>query len=308
MRLREIQQRLDRVDFDAQSPSYGSVGGGEWPIGNLNAFKNLLDGIDDIPGFIDLAWSLRQSAIYATGQDQVSLSGSVLQPIREMADRVKFGGAALKALLPAIIGGELEEDSISIKLPEPNDLKDLTSDLEKIEKSITQVVVNPEINGQVTIRAWEKGSYWIDIFLGTAAAVSLVGGLAWSAAVVFKKIQEGRIFAEYVRGLKAKTGMLEGFEEAQQAFVDQLVDLEARGVETQCFPKHENERIERLKNTIRTFAELMDRGAEIHPALNAPEVVANAFPNMASLADVVSKVKLLKDEEAPTDLPTNVGA
>ena len=167
--------------------------------------------------------------------------------------------------------------------------------LEEIEQAITQVVVNETIGGEVKVSGWENGSFWLDIYLGSEAAVALIGSLAWSAAVVYKKIQEGRIFWQYVQSLKTKGKMLDEFEQAQKELIGKLIAAEARGVEDRTFPEHDNERVERLKNAIKTFAELMERGAEIHPALNAPEDVKNAFPKMKELPTIQSQTKQLED-------------
>jgi hypothetical protein len=294
VRLRQIQQLLDAVDFLAQRPLYDTDGQGQPRLGNLISFKELLATLKDIPGLKGPILSLLDSPLYGTTQNVVTVSGKVFPAIQGAADQVVLGGSALKELLPSVVGEMDNGLSIAVKLPEPADLQDLTGVLEDLEQAITQVVVNPTIEGQVKVSGWEKGSYWIDIYLGSAAAVYLIGGLAWSAAVVFKKIQEGRIFMQYVRGLETKDRMLENFEAAQGEFVARLIDLEARGVEDRNFKEHDNERVERLKNTIRTFSDLMQRGAEIHPALNAPEEIGNAFPPMGKLSELVSQVKLLE--------------
>ena len=95
--------------------------------------------------------------------------------------------------------GQIRENTISIKLPAIKDLDDLAKASSVFNTILSQTIVNTEIKGVIEIDNVENGSIWLEIFVGSSAAITLIAGLAWSAAVVYKKIQEGRIFEEYVK-------------------------------------------------------------------------------------------------------------
>ncbi len=61
------------------------------------------------------------------------------------------------------------------------------------------------------------------------------------------------------------------------------------------FKRNNSERIGKIKHTIKILSELMDKGVEIHPALNQPESVKNLFPDMNNLKKWVSQTKKLKE-------------
>ena len=61
------------------------------------------------------------------------------------------------------------------------------------------------------------------------------------------------------------------------------------------FEGDNNEQIERLKLSIKMFSNLIDKGAEIHPALNQPESVKNLYPKMDNLQALESKIKKLEE-------------
>lgn len=72
-----------------------------------------------------------------------------------------------------------------------------------------------------------------------------------------------------------------------------MIQAEAEHIESEHFKNKAPENIERIKNSITTFADLIGRGAEIHPALVAPENVTNLFPDPTKLISVESKIKRL---------------
>jgi hypothetical protein len=61
------------------------------------------------------------------------------------------------------------------------------------------------------------------------------------------------------------------------------------------FDGDNQEQIERLKLSIKLFSDLIDRGAEIHPALNQPESVKNLYPKMNNLQALESQIKKIEE-------------
>ena len=54
--------------------------------------------------------------------------------------------------------------------------------------------------------------------------------------------------------------------------------------------------LERVKYTIKEFAEMIEKGAEIHPALQAPESVQNLFRDFKNVSKIESKIKQLAEK------------
>ena len=50
-----------------------------------------------------------------------------------------------------------------------------------------------------------------------------------------------------------------------------------------------------IRNSIKLFAELMTKGTEIHPALNAPIEIKNEFPNPTLINSLKEQLKLLQN-------------
>ncbi len=83
-------------------------------------------------------------------------------------------------------------NSVNIKLPPVNDFEELSDVSKKIHIALSQVLYNDEIKGQTKIVSVENGSIWFNVFVGSTA-LTLVASLAWSTAVIYKKMQEGKL-------------------------------------------------------------------------------------------------------------------
>lgn len=101
------------------------------------------------------------------------------------------------------------------------------------------------------------------------------------------------LLAQQIRGLKVKNDSLEDILKAQKAETEIMIQAEADHISSEHFRENTPENIIRIKNSIATFAELIGKGAEIHPALIAPEDVSNLFPNPGKMINLESKIKRL---------------
>jgi uncharacterized membrane-anchored protein YhcB (DUF1043 family) len=155
------------------------------------------------------------------------------------------------------------------------------------------------------VKSWQPGSLWLDIYLGSAAAVSLVGGMVWSAAVIRKKQAEARILDNIADSMEIKNEMLDGVRKGIEEHIQMVVESEAINLFSHNFDAGDNrEQIERLKMGIKDLAGLIEKGAEVHPALTAPETVKNLFPDYTKLETIESKQKLIQEKTPPQDKPS----
>lgn len=237
---------------------------------------------------------LRSTAIFTTNKDNVTLNTAEARQLKIKLDNLVRLVGSLNSSFEEI-GGEVSENSISIKLPEITDFEDLSKFSSDFHKILTQAIVNDEINGQVRIDSVENGSIWLDVYLGTTAAVTLIGSLTWSAAVIFKKIKEGQLIEQHVKSLKIKNDSLKEIQEKQKQALDLMIEAEAKSLYDESFKGNDNEQIERLKLSVKMLSSLIEKGAEIHPALNQPEKVTNLFPDMKKLNIIESRIKKLEE-------------
>lgn len=280
MRLQEIKQVLiknqHKLDIYRTNTSSGYIS-----LEKLIEFREAINEIHSLNLF-EQTLKIKDSFIFRDFEDSMFVTTNAW-------DQVKYEISSLKYSIDYVIKSidktniKENENTIAIKLPQVIDFSDFTSVLNELKKAISVPISEEEIGGKVEIKGVENGSIWMYIALGTPSALALIAGLAWAATVIYKKLQEGRAFNEYVKNLQLKNDQAEAFVEAQKAQVLLLVTEQAKLVEKENFSNSDAERLERLKLSINTMSELIDKGFEIHPSLVAPESVTNLFPDFKSI-------------------------
>jgi hypothetical protein len=238
--------------------------------------------------------NIRKSAIFITNNDATTLNSAEGNNLKLKTDNLIKLVQSLNDTFEKL-GGGINDNSVSIKLPEVKGFDDLSRFSSDFHKVLNQSIVNEQINGQVRIDSVENGSIWLDVYLGSAAAVTLIGGLAWASAVVFKKKQEGLLFEKHVQSLGIKNESIKEIQLKQKEALDLMIDAEANNLYNDNFEGDNNDQIERLKLAIKMFSNLIGKGAEIHPALNQPESVKNIYPVMSNLKSLESKIKKIAE-------------
>lgn len=260
-------------------------------ISNLKELRAIINDLDSINLFENVTKELLDSAIFTTSNDTIKVQPNensiIVGKLNLLKSLIENFTEVLKSTVP-----EESADSINIKLPTINDFDELSKVSREIHVGLTQVIFNEEVDGQTRIISVENGSIWLNVLVGTTA-VTVIASLVWSAAVIYKKIQEGKLLEEQVRGLKVKNESLEDILKAQKAETNLMIQAEAEHVNSEHFKVNAPENIEKIKNSISIFAELIGKGAEIHPALVAPENVSNLFPDPTKLIGLESKIKRL---------------
>jgi len=145
---------------------------------NLNLFDNYVN-------------SLKSSVIFTTGNDEMAVQhGEGLAVTNNLTVLKTLSENFLKTLNKTLPAEDI--NSVNIKLPPVNDFEELSDVSKKIHIALSQVLYNDEIKGQTKIVSVENGSIWFNVFVGSTA-LTLVASLAWSTAVIYKKMQEGKL-------------------------------------------------------------------------------------------------------------------
>lgn len=284
IQLQDIQTRLT---WKSELVSNNTL----YQISNLKELRIIISTLDSMNLFENITTVLMNSVIFTTSNDAIRVQSNektiITGQLELLKSLIENFTEVLKSTVP-----EESIDSINIKLPTINDFDELSKVSREIHLGLTQVIFNEEVNGQTKIISVENGSIWLNVLVGTTA-VTVIASLVWSAAVIYKKIQEGKLLEEQVIGLKVKNESLEDILKAQKAETNLMIQAEAEHLNSEHFKVNAPENIEKIKNSITIFAELIGKGAEIHPALVAPESVSNLFPDPTKLIGLESKIKRL---------------
>jgi hypothetical protein len=290
MRIQEIYEKLVAAKIDEPFANFSAAGA----ITKIQELRNRLELLVGIPGFEKEENLVKASIIFRTSNQQINIpevEWSVLVgDIRSYAMKLQ----GLKKYLEAELNQQNPE-AIFVKLPPSEDLREIIQFETKIATVMEQLVLIEGVGGSLKLKSWEKGSLWFELAVGGPLVVAYVGSAVWAGAVIFKKIQEGKIFAEHAKGLNLKNESMENLVDAQKKMLDMLIEAEAKNIASQNLQGEVSpDTLERIKFSIKELAELIEKGTEIHAALNAPEKVQNLFPNFKKLPFIESATKLLE--------------
>lgn len=286
MRIREMAYYINQVNFEECRLSYTSA-----TIGNIQSFKEAIPFLQNIPIFQKEIQDILAAELYSTSHDSLTF-GTTTRAYNVYADAMKIiNKASLLLDLSNEIYPPLSENTISIKLPETSDMRALYHYIKSFEQAFSILLTDDAINSTISIENWEHGSFWINLYAGSALAIGVISGTVWASAVIANKYQEVKIHEQYVRSLNIKNESLEDLLQAQKELTDDLINMETRAI----IDKHlggstDQEKFERVKLAIKTIAELINQGAEINPALDAPENVQNLFPDFSRLDSIQSRI------------------
>ncbi len=295
MKLTAIYDRLRKWDVSEIHLRSDKESDDRIRVENVINFKRFVDDVAAIPAFKEPVQMLKLTALYLSSADQITVNRKVFKKIYKLHARL----FAYVEVLKKTIGDNLGQTNgrqIVIKLSDPDDLELMLKSLKTIQTELSHVLVNDCIKGDVKIESWDIVAGKVNIFIASHTAMQLIGSISGAAVLICQKMREGRFICEYVQGLKVKDESLLDINSGHDHAIQDLVDAQAKKVLQEHFGGHESEELhDRIKSAISRFAELLDRGTEIHPASNAPEKVRRLFPNLKTLTGATSQIKLVSE-------------
>lgn len=295
MKLTAIYDRLRKWDVSEIHLKSIKESDDRIRIENVANFKRFVDDVAAIPAFMEPAQTLKQTALYLSSADQITVNRKIFKKIYKLHAKLFAFVEALKKTIGDDLG-QTGGRQIIVKLSDPDDLELMLKTLKTIQAELSHILINDRIKGDVKIESWDIVEGNVNIFVASHAAMQLIGSLSGAAVLICQKMREGRFIYQYVQELKVKDESLLDINSGHDKAVQDLVDEQTGTVLQKHFggDKHD-ELYDRVRSAISRFAELLDSGTEIHPASNAPEKVRRLFPNLKKLRGTTSQIKLVSE-------------
>lgn len=295
MKLTAIYDRLRKWDVSKIHLRSAKESEDRIRVENVINFKRFVDDIAAIPAFMEPAQALKQTALYLSSADQITVNRKIFKEIYKLHTKLFAYVEVLKKTLSDDLG-QTSGRRIVIKLSDPDDMELMLKSLKTIQAELSHIIVNDRIKGDVKIESWDIVEGKVNIFIASHAAMQLIGSISGAAVLICQKMREGRFIYQYVQGLKVKDESLLDINSGHDQAIQDLVDEQVAAVLQEHFDGDKSEELrDRLMSAISRFAELLDHGTEIHPARNAPEKVRRLFPNLKKLRGTASRIKLVSE-------------
>ena len=296
MRLRTIKHRIEEIlpELEVNATKRNSSPP-TFQLTNPEDLKYAVAEIEELGLVPDLLSELQNQSFYSFNGDNLIIQQQEYNILNKNIPQLKI---ILESTAESIENAQNHEiDSelvISIRIPEISDFEELEKISSKLTKIFSQTLLSDEIEGGFKIIGFDSGSNWIDILATSTAIVQTIGGLAWSGAVVFKKLQEGLLVQQKVREMKISNNAIEEVVEKSKEGVNEIAEKEAQFIYNKYFSGKDPEQIARIKMALKEIADLYNKGGTIKPSLEASEEIAEEFPNISELPSIESKVKKIE--------------
>lgn len=262
-------------------------------LGNLQKFKELLRYLEsnNFDFFKNEIQILKESEIYSTTQNNLDIfNKTAFSEVYHTGTFISDSIKSLQIILERIVPTSTETDFL-IKFPKPSDFQMLLKDMGEIQKHISIIVNDDSVNSSAEIHNWEYGSYWINLTLGSMLAVKLLGDITWSSAYISTQINKQKEQELLLREMEARVEMIEELKETQSKYLNKLIDNEITHISKEHFSDENSERDKKIKNTIKLFSEIIQRGGEFQPSLISPQEIKDSYPDFNTIEFIESKVK-----------------
>jgi len=260
----------------------------------LGKFRFVTNQLAKTRAFDHIIGPLLHTSIYTEDGDEVSVSQADGEQILNLANKLQSTVTALKEFLDSNLN-DPDQSTIKIRIPDADDFDDLAKFMNDFKKALSIPIRHPGVDGSLKILRGEPGSIWLVVLVIGPYAAKLIAELCWSGTVIRKKHLEGDFVHEQVREYKLNNDAKEAVLKAQTAYLDALVEVEAKGIINRLNLQETPEFAEQLKMSIRTLDELFKKGAEIRPSLGIPEETANLFPNKENNQIAESRIKQITE-------------
>lgn len=298
MRLSEIRDKLVDLKIESHRLETNNMqGNAQLQFAKLSAWKAYIARVEEIPGTPTSEIREQFAALLENRSENLVVPIGEATTLLTRFHALQSGLIMLRDILSRLLPTAGESD-VSIKLPDSTDYGVILADETTLFERLNPILLQAPFNTSMQIKGWEQGSLWMQVCVGGPLAVAMLGALCWAAAVVRKKWKEGDLIETFVAGRKVKVETLQDLRESIKHERVALIEAEAKAIHDKHF-NHEGgpETIERIKLTIKSLMEMINRGAEIHPALMQPEKADNLFPNFKALDTVASRILRIEDGE-----------
>ncbi len=302
MRLRDIQGIL-RDNINALSVEGTPLKGMAPPVYQVTRGRLLheaLEAISVIPGLGAKARTLADHPAFVHPSDPLRVSEENFSQLKEklpgFKERVHHLLETLDAALPP-----QHEHSISIRIPDPSDLNALVGLVGRLQKVFEQPARRAMggAAGAILFQNFDIGSQWIELIIETRETLSFVFELATFGFLVLDKRKEHRRAEEERRRLNLSDETLKKEnDDLRQALVrDWVAQLHER------YKNNDNEAMNASVAAVNEWSDLLEEGATVKPALNAPKQIRDTFadPEPSKMLENVRQLLLTAPNGDGTD-------
>ena len=298
MRLRDILSvfsaylpdiRIDIASIDANNRQ----------VSGVSRFRSALQALENTGAFEQEIETIKEfKAICLTTEDTVALSATECNQLvnltNQLLNKVSIADVVLQAILPP-----QDLNSLSLKLPKINSLKELSAISGKLDKIFDQLLVNDFVEGKASLQNFDTGSEWLEIVFNSTKAVGLFASVVYAALVVKREHIKNQELLEVVRNRKIANDLYENLGNSLSEHSKKLLEDQAKEIAADAgADENDHEYLERIKFCIDELNQLIDKGLKFFPASKSPSEIQSKLPDFSknTIEEMLPDVKKLPEK------------
>jgi hypothetical protein len=289
MRLRLIQKVLEATVNDLQV-SFKGRNGDSYGITGLQSALNAVKKIQETGVLTAEIQQVFSTGVCSTYFDELFVNEGTYNSFTRALQNLRERGDSLYYALQDLIQDDSQE-IVSFRLPDSIQLDELTLLVDDLKKILEQSFVNEYINGKIDFQGFDRGSYWIEIGLGSLVAVGILGEMTRFIQDLLDFQQKHRAREIMIQELDLQVEVRQSFSEALKKELDLFTSQGTQSLLRQAgIPENDHEINKRFEYSIGKLSQWMERGLEVHPSLTAPPETQRLFPDAER---ILESMKLL---------------
>ena len=299
MRLRDIQQVLTDTIGALQIRTKNIDGSNDKEIHGSRRTLEAIEALKPTGIFkAEITKLLSVSVIVNNVREPIVVPLPIYQDFHNTLARLHQRATVFLGMLNEFID-EQDLHSIGVKLPPGLDLKQTADAIRDLDKLLQQALVNPDTDGTITLQGFDRGSEWLEIGLGSMAALTFLSQMVQFYFRVREKNVEIEGKREEVRTIRLKNNTM---EEVNKALTEELESY--REQELNKLLGKNNEQNERIKLSLDLLKTLMGRGLQILPSLSALKETKLSFSPPKQI-EQVKQISSQQEEEGQEEDQTD---
>lgn len=292
MRLRDIQQVLANTIDELEIRVRNIEGSNDKEIHEPQRTREAIEALESTGLFQEeVKHLLSVSVIVNNVRDPIVIPLPVYQEFHKILSGVRNTARVFLGVLDEFIG-EQDQNSIGVKIPPRLDLEQASEVFSDLNMLLEQSLVNPDTDGTITLQGFDRGSEWLEIGLGSFAALTFFSKMVQ----VYFNVKESEIEIEkqkeQVRGLRIDNDWKE------RAYNSLAQELEtSQNQERNALLGDNNDQNERIKHSFNLLKKWMDRGLQILPSRSAPDDIKLSFSPPPKQVDQMGRISSQQEEE-----------
>lgn len=223
----------------------------------------------------------KHNFLHLSLDDEITIPTDMAVNIRSQIQELQIKMRTFRSVAVEILP-EQSELSLSVMFPKIHDLAELADYSSKLDKILSQLLVNKDIDGKAVLQNFDTGSEWIELVFNSAKSLGAIASLVYIVILTKREAIKNQESLEVIRNRKITNDLFEQLASQLQKNTENFINNKIK--ENMVDMKGENidnEYFERYKFCVNEMGKLIDKGMKFFPSSKSPNDIKSTLPDFS---------------------------